>query len=120
VFVRPFPGGPSAGRWQISTNGGRFPVWSRNGQELWYAAPDDRVMMVTYTAKGPSFAPDKPRVWSLTPILALGMLWNFDLAPDGKRILAFPAAPMSDGDDKASVHVTVLLNFFDELKRRLP
>ncbi|SPF55171.1 Serine/threonine protein kinase (fragment) [Candidatus Sulfopaludibacter sp. SbA4] len=121
VFVRPFPNTPSAGKWQISTNGGTFPVWSRNGKEIWYFAPDNRVMVVSCIAKGASLAPDKPRLWSPAPIIGAGLVaWNFDLAPDGKRILALPATPMSEGDEKGSVHVTVLLNFFDELKRRLP
>src|SRR6266852_1898495 len=31
VYVRPFPGGASSGsaKWQISTGGGRYPIWSR-------------------------------------------------------------------------------------------
>jgi hypothetical protein len=49
-----------------------------------------------------------------------GIYWNFDLAPDGKHIVTFPAPPAPEPDRKSSVHVTVLLNFFDELKRRVP
>jgi hypothetical protein len=44
----------------------------------------------------------------------------FDLAPDGKRILTIPALEVESGSDKSNVQVTVLLNFFDELKRRVP
>jgi hypothetical protein len=44
---------------------------------------------------------------------------NFDLAPDGKRIAALmPAEPTQDSG--AQNHVTFLLNFFDELERRVP
>ena len=32
VYVRPFPG--PGGRWQVSTGGGGFPLWSRDGREL--------------------------------------------------------------------------------------
>ena len=32
VYVRPFPG--PKGRWQVSTGGGRFPLWSRDGPHL--------------------------------------------------------------------------------------
>lgn len=35
IFVRPFPD-VQTGRWQVSTSGGRHPVWSRNGRELFY------------------------------------------------------------------------------------
>ena len=44
---------------------------------------------------------------------------NWDLAPDGKRFVVFPARDPA-GEEKGSVHVTFLLNFFDELRRRLP
>ena len=47
----------------ISTGGGRPPVWSRNRRELFYQAQDYRIMVTTYSAKGDSFAADKPRPW---------------------------------------------------------
>ena len=67
VYVRPFPG--PGGRWQISTGGGSFPLWSRDGRELLFETPDRRVMAVSYTAKGDSFAAGKPRVWAETRLL---------------------------------------------------
>jgi hypothetical protein len=42
-----------------------------------------------------------------------------DVSPDGKRFAVIPRAE-STGEQKGSVHVTVLLNFFDELRRRVP
>ncbi len=119
VYVRPFPSGtPSgSGKWQISTGGGRYPIWSRSGRELFYETLDNRIMVSAYTAKADSFAADKPSPWSNTQILeAFIGLWNLDLAPDGKRFAVFPR-PDATGD---YVHVTVLLNFFDELRRRVP
>src|SRR5438105_14911572 len=35
VYVRPFPGG-RGGKWQISTGGGLYGIWSNNGRELFY------------------------------------------------------------------------------------
>jgi hypothetical protein len=43
---------------------------------------------------------------------------NFDLAPDGRRFAVYPQTSAQMG--AGSVHVTVLLNFFAELNRRLP
>ena len=40
---------------------------------------------------------------------------NLDLSPDGKRFAVFPRPEAAD-EQKGSVHVTVLLNFFDELR----
>jgi len=45
VYVRPFPE-VNDGRWQVSTTGGRMPLWARNGRELFYLAPDGPIMAV--------------------------------------------------------------------------
>jgi hypothetical protein len=122
VYVRPFPGGTPSGfsKWQISTGGGQESVWSRNGRELFYETLDNRIMVSTYTAKADSLAADKPRLWSNTQIRNIaGAQWNLDLAPDGKRFAVIPRPEATD-DQKGSVHVTVLINFFDELRRRVP
>ena len=34
IYVKPFPSGE--GKWQVSVNGGRIPVWSRDGERLYY------------------------------------------------------------------------------------
>src|SRR5262245_24938420 len=39
IYVRPFPD-VNGGRWLVSTGGGRMPLWSRNGRELFYMSPD--------------------------------------------------------------------------------
>jgi hypothetical protein len=76
--------------------------------------------VATYTAKGDTFFPDKPRVWFEGQIVEPNIqYWNLDLAPDGRRFAVFPG-PGAVDERKGSVHVTVLLNFFDELRRRLP
>jgi hypothetical protein len=77
-------------------------------------------MVAAYIAKADSFAADKPRAWSSTQIVERNIgWWNVDLAPDGKRFAVFPR-PEATSEQKGSVHVTVLLNFFDELRRRVP
>ncbi len=121
VFVRPYPGGLPAGKWQVSNGVGRFPIWSRNGRELFYLGGDTRIMVAGYTVKGDSFVPEKPRQWSPTPLFRPNdrTLWNLDPAPDGKRFMVV-VGPEVTGDDKTTVHLTVLLNFFDELWRRMP
>jgi Tol biopolymer transport system component len=116
VYVRPFPG--PGGKWQISTGGGQYPIWSRNGHELFYETPDNRIMVTDYAAKGDSFAAGNPRLWSEKQIFETGSV-NADLSPDGKRFAVFPKAETT-GEDKGSLHVTFLLNFFDELRRKVP
>jgi hypothetical protein len=113
--VRPFPNA-SGGRWQISSGGGSVAFWSKKGSELFYETPDYRIMVVDYSVEGGSFVPGKPRLWSDKQLFFNGGS-NLDLAPGGKRfaVLALPDTPPGD---KGTVHVTMLLNFFDELKRK--
>ena len=75
-------------------------------------------MVVDYTVKGDSFAPGKPRLWSDKQLFFPGRS-NLDLAPDGKRFGVFQPVEATGGE-KGSVHVTMLLNFFDEVRRRVP
>ena len=120
VYVRPFPG--PGGRWQISTGGGVFPVWSRGapvtGRELLFETLDQRVMAVGYSVEGETFAAGKPRVWTEARLRNFGIYSNYDLAPDGKRLAALLADDASG--EKGPTHLTFLLNFFDELRRRAP
>jgi Tol biopolymer transport system component len=46
VMVQSFPD-PSRGKWQVSTNGGTFPRWRRDGRELHYVGSDSRMMAVS-------------------------------------------------------------------------
>jgi hypothetical protein len=63
----------------------------------------------------------KPRVWSEKPLLDLGSppTFTYDAAPDGKHF-AVVLYPYGTADEKPITHVTFLLNFFDELRRRVP
>jgi Tol biopolymer transport system component/predicted Ser/Thr protein kinase len=115
VYVRAFP--DNGGKWQVSNSGGVLPVWSHNGRELFFETLDNRIMVAGYTVRGDSFSVDRPRVWSETRLANLGVLLNFDLASDGKRIAAIMPADGPE-DQKAQSHVIFLQNFFDEVRRR--
>jgi serine/threonine-protein kinase len=117
VFVRPFPG--PGGKWKVSTaRGSQFPTWSPATREIFFLGPDDRIMVASYTIQGDSFSAGIPRVWSPTPIRRHGVQLNFDIAPDGKRVIMFPQ-PAADAPT-GNLHATFLLNFFDEIRRKIP
>jgi Tol biopolymer transport system component len=123
VYVRAFPvpaSGPGA-KWQISNAGGVFPIWSRTGRELFYQS-GDQMMAVSYTARDDSFVAEKPRVWvAKLGGVALDRTRSraFDLAPDGKRLAVLtPVEPVQA--PKVDHDVVVVLNFLDELRRRVP
>ena len=113
VYVSPFPS--KANRWQISNDGGMYPTWSRGGRELLYRTADNQIMVAAYTVNGELFAASKPRPWSGKRLANVGQWRNFDLAPDGRRILALLPVDTPDPELRA----TFLLNFFDEIQRRV-
>jgi Tol biopolymer transport system component len=108
----------TAGKWQVSGDGGYLPIWSHDRREIFYLSPGNRIMATEYEVRGDSFVVRKPRQWSSTQILGPGYT-QFDLAPDGKRVVGLlDLAPAPEKTE--NVHVTFLLNFFDELRRRAP
>ena len=72
-----------------------------------------------YTTTGGSFLSNTVRVWSDGQTRTVGTYVSFGLAPDGKRFAVFPM-PESTAEDKGAAHVTFLLNFSDEVRRRVP
>jgi len=115
--VRLFPG--PGGKLQISTGGGEYSVWSRKGRQLFFLTADWHIMVADYAVAGDSFAAAKPRVWSQTSLAFLSGNYPYDLAPDGKHF-AVVVNPAESQEQKPIDSVIVLLNFFDELRRRVP
>jgi len=115
VYVRAFP---DAGNQKlISTGGGAFPVWSRAGNQLFYRTEDQVLMVVDYTVAAGSFVAGKPRVWSDKRLFNVGLAQNFDLAPDGQRFAVLMTA--EDAERSATEQTMLVVNFFDELRRRV-
>ncbi len=106
VYVRPFPTG--GGRWQVSTDGAEWIEWRTGG--LFYGLSDEVVMRVPYRIDGQAFAAGKPQLWARIPP---GVLW-VDPPMTGTRAAAIRA------DDRRSESVVLVVNFFDELRRRAP
>jgi eukaryotic-like serine/threonine-protein kinase len=99
---------PTAGtRWRVSNNGGSFPRWNRDGKELFYRALDGTLMVasVRRAPQGLGFGTPTPLFRVPEPI---GMFaYPYDVAPDGKRILAL--MPSKGSGDSPSL--TVLVNW---------
>jgi eukaryotic-like serine/threonine-protein kinase len=118
VYVRPFPDAYSGSRWQISSGGGRQPVWSRGGSEIFYRDFGGALLSVPVTP-GAAFAPGRPdKVFESSGYLgggAQGGGRTYDVAPDGRRFLMVK----STGPGEAP-QLVVVLNWFDELRRLAP
>jgi eukaryotic-like serine/threonine-protein kinase len=85
VYVQPFPAGGS--RLQISVDGGRAPVWSRDGRRLFYRS-GSRVMVVDVEGKT-ALRASRPRLLFDDQGATDGA---FDVMPDGKHFLALSRA----------------------------
>ncbi len=83
IFVQSFPG--PAGKWQISTEGGEDPVWSRNGKEIFYVASGSRLMSVPVTA-GETFQAGNPQLLFEARFKGANGQ-QYDVSADGQKIL---------------------------------
>jgi eukaryotic-like serine/threonine-protein kinase len=85
VYVTRFP--TAEGRQQISPDGGSFPVWRRDGRELYYIVRDGMVMTVRIqaTADG-EISPSRPVQLFKAPafVVGPGLGTFYDIAPDGR------------------------------------
>ena len=85
VYVRPFPEGD--GRWQVSLEGGREPLWARNGRELFFRDLANNLVAVPILP-GPGFRTGPPQtLFSTAGYLAEGNSTSYDVSPDGSRFL---------------------------------
>jgi Tol biopolymer transport system component len=115
VYVEAFP--HKGAKRQVSIDRGGYPAWSRSGNELffWGLGRDGPLMVASYRTRGDAFVPDQPRVYS-KKVVGFGTTRSYDPAPDGKHIVALAAADTAEGPHD---RVIFLLNFFDELRRRV-
>jgi serine/threonine-protein kinase len=118
IYVRAFAAnGTRAGKWQISSGGGNQPVWSRRGRDLFFVA-GDRMMVTEYQNVDGRFVASKPREWAALPRIGNIGFSRYDVTPDGSRVVLLTHAQPEAGGQAPRMHV--LLNFFDEIRRRSP
>ncbi len=112
IYLRPI--GAPGGRKQVSTEGGMWPAWNRNGRELFFLKGNNLVS-VALDAQGNALGKD--RVILDSPKFE-GVQFDtinnpsYDVMPDGEHfVLALsPRYP-------SPTHYNVILNLFEELKR---
>nr|MDQ5873143.1 protein kinase [Acidobacteriota bacterium] len=108
IYVSAFPG--PRGRWQVSQSGGSEPRWSRDGRELFFFAPDNRLMAAQVKSDGATF-----EVGAIQPLFqtrSLGFGYRYDVASDGKRFLVVSGLPQELSP------ITLVTNWTAELGRK--
>ena len=91
-------------------------MWSSKRHELFYGTPDNQIMVASYSVNGGSFQADKPRLLSGSRFVPRVVGRSFDLHPDGDRFALVKASAVEATRNR----VTVVFNFFDELRRIAP
>jgi eukaryotic-like serine/threonine-protein kinase len=112
VYVQSFPA--SGGRWQVSTNGGFTPRWRRDGKELFYLAPDRKIMAVEVRASGTAFEYGSPKALFETSVDAVttAATNRYDVSADGQRFLVNAAI-----ENAGPAPITVVVNWLGSVKR---
>jgi serine/threonine-protein kinase len=87
VYVRPLPNAGSR-KWQISTEGGAGPVWTRGGSEIIYKSNQGGMMAVAVRSDGrePDFSTPK-ELFKVAADDDFGRARGWDVTADGERFL---------------------------------
>ena len=100
-----------------STHGGAFPRWSQNGREIYYSSADGSGILVSEVTMEPFSASDPLELLNV----ARRRYTRFAATADGQRFLVtVPAGTGETGDTAAGPRINVVLNWFEELKQRVP
>jgi Tol biopolymer transport system component len=116
IYVQSFSADGKLGsdKKRISTNGGVYPVWRRDGNELFFIAGDGEMMAATVKTGGTEFDFDQPKPLFKTRMLQyITNFHEFDVSPDGQRFLIGTLI----GDSKA-LPPTVIWNWPSLLKNQ--
>ena len=117
IYVERYP--ELGNRQQISTGGGRIPLWSRDGRELFFGSLDGRQMFAVPVQSGTTLVAGRPQVLFEFAMLRLTAgARPYDIAPDG-RFLIIRSGQADAGGGTAS-NMIVVQNWFEELKRLVP
>jgi Tol biopolymer transport system component/predicted Ser/Thr protein kinase len=113
IYVQTFP--PSGSKWQISRGGGAHARWRPEGKELYFIAPEEKLMAVDVKIEGDRLSSGTPvPLFDIHPAMSSGPVTayvQYDVMPDGGR---FVVATLSAPQPRP---LTVVLNWVAALKK---
>jgi hypothetical protein len=96
----------------VSTNGGLSPRWLQNGKELFYVAPDRKLMAVDVRGDSTKFEVGSPRALFELHGIAIGPgIVYYSVSHDGQRFLFNTLV-----EENSSAPMTVVENWTAALK----
>ncbi len=120
IYVEPFP--PTGARHRISHDRGLYPLWSPEGSELFYRPNLGRGVTLRSVdiVTEPAFAFSNEQTLPVEGFdVALGYR-DYDMSPDGKQLLMVFPVDQPDSGEPARPQINIVLNWFEELKARVP
>jgi eukaryotic-like serine/threonine-protein kinase len=114
IYVQSFPS--ASGKWQITSEGGFQPQWRRDGREIFYLAPNRKIMAVA-TELSPTFHAGAPQPLFEAPISMNGIADSsarFSFSSDGQRVLVVAEV----GERAASSAIRVVVNWPGALPKK--
>jgi Tol biopolymer transport system component len=118
VYIQSFP--DAIAKYQVTANGGVDPRWGRDGRELFYVAPDGKLMAVAIhvAADGRSLTWEPPVALFLVRLatgasvtVGPGSRPQYAVASDGRFLMNVPM------DDNVVSPISIVLNWADLLKK---
>jgi Tol biopolymer transport system component len=115
VWVQPYPKGVAQ---RISRGGrAREPVWSRDGEELFYLRANTMMAVDVETDGEFSFGPSLELFTEPYIVFSGPYVRSYDVARDGRFLMIQSAAIAGDADLSS---ILVVQGWFAELERQLP
>jgi serine/threonine protein kinase len=110
VYVQPMP--QTGSKWLISRGGGQGPLWSADGRQLYFIAPDRKLMAMAVRVEGTNLMPSPAIALMDTRITdwESSLVGSYAVAPDDQRFLI-------NSSTQAGGAITLLLNWTAALKR---
>ncbi len=103
---------------ETEARGGSRPAWGRNGRELFYIDAAATLTAVPLSTSGSTFSAGTPAPVFATKYATLVNVRNYDVSADGRRFLMIKEDKASE--QPAPANLVVVLNWFEELKARVP
>ena len=120
IYVEPFP--PDSSRRRISQNGGIWPLWSPDGDRVFYrprAASADALRSVDVVTE-PTFAFRNEQTLPIEGFTTVAFYRSYDMTPDGERLVMVFPADQADPGATTTQQINVFLNWHQELLERVP
>src|SRR5262249_52295493 len=112
IYIQSFP--VLGRKVRVSTSGGRRPRWSRDGNEIFFVAPDQSLMVAAVSRAGSTLEVGAVSRLPGVRLDVASVLRNsaYDVAADGQRVLLVTSEGVT-----APVPLTVVLNWAAALKK---